>query len=176
MEDLVQLAELLKQRNVIDLQISFVIGRPATTGHLGEFIASKIFDIRLADSATEKGIDGYFANSSLAGYSVNVKYYPKREGLLDIYTGKLPDFFLVLTGPKSAAISSRGQSRPLVIESVFIFHSLALIETLNKRGVKIGIATSVRQHSWNEAEIFPTQQNPLLVLSNEQRGWLSFFR
>ena len=105
MEKLNELVELLRKRNEIDSVISSVIGRPAISGHLGEFIAARIFDIQLAESATNKGSDGYFKNEPLSGRTVNIKLYGKQEGLLDINPAALPDFYLVLTVPKSAAIS-----------------------------------------------------------------------
>lgn len=40
--DLKRIAELLEKRNQIDLELSKIMGRPATVGHIGEFIASKI--------------------------------------------------------------------------------------------------------------------------------------
>ncbi len=175
MDDLSQIAELLKQRNAIDAQISAIIGRPATSGHLGEFIAAKIFAIALMPSATATGLDGHFTNGRLAGRSVNIKFYGKREGILDVPTTILPDFFLVLTGPKSAAMSSRGRNRPFVIDAVYLFDAHALVTRLECRLVKVGIAASVRQEFWNEAEIYPTQRNKLLRLSNEQRNSLAIF-
>lgn len=58
MDDLDQLAKLLRQHNQIGHQIAGLIGRPALTGHLGEFIASRIFGIELERSANAAGSDG----------------------------------------------------------------------------------------------------------------------
>lgn len=55
-----KIAELLKKRNEIDREIAKIICRPSTRGHIGEFIASKIFKIKLESSATTKGFDGVF--------------------------------------------------------------------------------------------------------------------
>ena len=52
-----------------------------------------------------------------------------------------PDFYLVLAGPKSGPISSRGTIRPWVISSVFLFEAEELVNALG--GARIGIATSV---------------------------------
>src|SRR5947209_6336090 len=129
MDSLIQLAALLNQRNAIDEKIAKLIDRPALTGHIGEYIASLAFDIRLAVSATNKHSDGHFMQGQLEGKTVNIKFYAKQENLLDIpsFTGTppitLPDYYLVLTGVKSAAISSRSTHRPLTIESVFLFQS-----------------------------------------------------
>ncbi len=52
----------------------------ALPGHLGEWIAAQVFGIELERHATAKGIDGRFAD----GRTVNIKWYLKREGLLDL--------------------------------------------------------------------------------------------
>lgn len=176
MQDLFRLATLLKEHNEITNQIAALIGRPAETGHMGEYIASQIFHITLAQSASNKSIDGYFADGALAGRSVDIKWYAKWEGLLDITTYTLPDFYLVLAGPKSAATSSRGTARPKVIEYVFLFNAAELVASLTARKVKIGIATSVIQPLWLKAEVYPTQRNAALVLSEKQRRQLALFR
>ena len=49
--ELEQLASLLARRNAIDEQIAAVIGRPATRGHVGEWIAQEIFGVTLQKSA-----------------------------------------------------------------------------------------------------------------------------
>lgn len=175
MDTLSHLSELLRQRNAIDALISSVVGRPATTGHLGEFIASKIFGIELMESATHKGIDGHFSSGTLAGCSVNVKFYPKQEEILDIPPEALPDYFLVLTGPHAPATSSRGKTRPFVIQYVYLFHTAALLSGLKLSGVKVGVATSVKQPLWAQAEIFPSRTNRKLTLTDNQRKMLALF-
>lgn len=57
MDELEKIAKLLKKRNQINLEISKIIDRPALPSHIGEYIASRIFSIRLEDSAVAKGID-----------------------------------------------------------------------------------------------------------------------
>ena len=47
MEELSILADLIIERNEIGGRISSIVGRPAMMGHVGEFIASKIFAVRL---------------------------------------------------------------------------------------------------------------------------------
>jgi hypothetical protein len=42
---------------------------------------------------------------------VNIKWYLKREGLLDTSESVRLDYYLVLAGPRSAAASSRGSTR-----------------------------------------------------------------
>ena len=121
-----RLAAFIRQRNGIDREISEIIGRPAHPGHMGEFLASRIFNIRLADSATTKGIDGHFVDGPLAGKSVNVKEYSKNDHLSDIKRDAVPGVYLVLTGPKAPATSSRGATHPWTIAEIFLFDGPAL--------------------------------------------------
>lgn len=175
MEDLITLATLLKERNKTDILISEVIQRPATQGHIGEFIASKIFGITLMDSANNKGIDGRFSNGPLAGRSVDVKFYGKQEGLLDIKEENQPDYFLVLTGPLSPAISSKGLTRLCVIDHVYLFKGKELADEIHRRGIKFGVAASVAKTLWEAAEIYPEQRNRSLIITEYQRQMLALF-
>ncbi len=173
MHDLAKLAELVRRKNVIESQISALIGRPALLGHVGEYIAAHVFGITLEESASHRGSDGRFADGLLAGRSVNIKWYTRQTGALDITPASLPDYYLVLTGPRAPALSSRGMTLPWAIEAVYLFDALALVEKLAARRVKIGVATSVTQTAWEQAEIFPTQRNSMLILSDSQRDLLS---
>ena len=103
MEDLEKLAQAIKQKNFTDAEIASIIGRPAERGHVGEYTAAHIFDISLQQSASHEGIDGCFVSGNLKGKTVNVKWYGKMEGLLDLTPESLPDLYLVMTGPKAAA-------------------------------------------------------------------------
>lgn len=170
-----QLSRLLKKRNEIDLEISRIIERPGLPSHIGEFIASRIFGIRLETSASAKGMDGIFSEGPLRGRSVNVKLYGKQEGILDIETHSLADYYLVLTGPKSLPISSRGATRPLVINYVYLFEMKTLVKSLTKRNLKFSVATSVAKEYWDQAEIYPDQNNNELVLTEEQLRQLRLF-
>jgi len=178
MNDLRLLADLIKQKNELEKKISEIINRPALIGYVGEFIASKIFGIELVDSAAEPLIDGYFRSGKLKGKSVNVKWYPKNERLLDIKYIKegdkiKPDYHLVMTGDYSPATSSKGKMRPWIIKYVFLFKTSQLIEELERRGVKIGVTTSVRKELWERAEIYPEQRNKELILADDQRKYLA---
>ena len=93
---------------------------------MGEFVAARIFNIRLADSATTKGIDGHFVDGPLAGKSVNVKKYSKNDHLLGIKRDAVPEVYLVLTGPKAPATSSRRATHPWTIAEIFLFDGPAL--------------------------------------------------
>lgn len=66
MDDFQKLAALLRQMNAIGEEITQMIRRPALTGHLGEFVASRMFEIVLEPSANSRGIDGRFRDGQLA--------------------------------------------------------------------------------------------------------------
>ncbi|MDQ2785680.1 MAG: hypothetical protein M3Y58_11840 [Chloroflexota bacterium] len=176
MHDLPRLAELLKEKHLIDEKIANLVGRPAQIGHVGEYIASAIFGVTLEVSAVAKGIDGHFMAGMLAGRSVNIKWYGKLEGILDLTPAYLPDEYLVMTGPRSTALSSRGGHRPWLIQSVFLFDAHGLVQQLGERGSKLGVASSVPRRYWDEAEIYPGQNNKRLMLSDEQRTLLALFQ
>ena len=174
-DQLRRLASLVKQRNAVDQEIAAILNRPALTGHFGEFVAARIFRIALLESASHKGIDGHFTHGPLAGRSVDVKFATKNDGLLNMNLNAPPDFYLVITGPRTQPVSSRGTTSPWVISSVFLFDASDLLQRLNKRGVKIGIATSVARYFWDEAEIYPRPGNPVLRPTSEQRSLLDMF-
>src|SRR5947209_6622008 len=127
MDALRRLAELNHARTRIDNEIAALLGRPALRGHAGEYLAAAIFDIHLAHSATNKGSDGTFRSGPLADQSVNVKWYAQQQALLDINPNGVPDYYLVLTGPRASAVSSRGTTSPWVIDHVYLFSGLAVI-------------------------------------------------
>ncbi len=170
---LAELAKLLRERNTIDAQIAALIGRPPEKGHLGEYIAASIFGIQLQESAAHKGIDGHFTTGPLAGRSVNVKYYGMREGALAMALSGGPDYYLVLTGPKSSTGSSKGLTRPFVIAAAYLFAHGALLAGITAK--LDPMATSVRAHLWDAAEVYPLATNPLLPLTEEQRAMLALF-
>jgi hypothetical protein len=175
MDELKLLADLIKQKNKIEKEIGKIIDRPAIIGHVGEYIASKVFDIRLENSASTKGLDGYFEEGILKGKSVNIKFYTKNERLLDITPNFLPDYYLVLTGDVGLNTSSKGTVKPWCISSVYFFESKDLIERLKKRNVKIGTATSVNKSFWEEVEVYPIATNTTYHLSEKQKDVLKLF-
>ena len=174
-EKLQRVATLIAQRNAIDDEIAAITGRPALAGHLGEWIAAEVFAIQLETSAVAKAIDGRFASGPLADCTVNIKWYGKREGLLDMTEDPTLDYYLVLTGPRGTAPSSRGSTRPMLIDAVYLFEAQPLLETLRSRRVKIGVATSVIASLWDGAELFPDQRNFTIPISREQRAALATF-
>lgn len=173
--DLKRLAHLLHRYNAIGDAIAGVIGRPAERGHVGEYIAAHIFDIALERSARKRAYDGRFRAGALAGHTVNVKWYGKQEGVLDLHARGAPNYYLALTGLAGSAASSRGATRPWVIESVYLFEARPLLEDLRARGVKIRTGSSVKQALWTAAEVYPEPRNATFVLSQEQRDLVAIF-
>ena len=177
------LARLLQSRNQIDEQTAHLICRPALPGHIGEWLASEIFGVQLHASANQCGSDGKFTAGPLAGRSVNVKFYGKREGILDLKKPDehQPDFYLVITGPRGAAASSRGSSLPCLIAEVFLFEAAPLLSRLTQRGVRkrgfrIGVATSVTLQEWENARIYPVPgKDAMIQLQPDQIQALALF-
>jgi hypothetical protein len=169
------LADLIRRKNRIDNEIAALVNRPAELGHVGEFIAARIFGIRLHASATHAESDGVFVDGPLAGRSVNVKWYLKREGIIDVGPGGGCDYHLVMTGPHVAAVRTVGATRPWVIEAVYLFDTLQLQTEQRARGVRLGVASSVTEAQWQAAEIFPRARNPRLALNADQRALLALF-
>ena len=175
MEDIEQLAKLITRRNALEDEITRLISRPAAIGHIGEYLAARIFNIELEHSASAKSIDGHFTSGPLAGRSVNVKWYAKSEGLLDLSTDEPPDYYLVLAGPRSSSASSRDGTRPWLIDSVHLFASGGLTEQLLERRVKLGTACSVPRRLWEASEIYPNTTNAAVALTADQRRLLGLF-
>lgn len=175
MKRLEELSELVARRNKVSTEIAAILGRPAQLGHLGEFIASALFDISLEPSANNKGFDGRFTRAPLAGKSVDVKTYAKREGIIDLRLDDLPDYYLILSGPRAPAASSKGRDRPWLIEGIHFFDAHTLVQSLKSRNVKVGVAASVASEYWLAAEVYPTQRCDLLQIRDEQRAWLQAF-
>jgi hypothetical protein len=174
--ELAEFAALLKERNAINARIGAMLGRPAETGDIGEWIASKIFDIELAAAANNTAFDGHFTTGDLVGRTVNVKTYLRQYSTLDVTEHSSLDYYLIFTGPKSNLGSSRGTLRPFCIESVYLFKSADLLTELRATGKVIGIATGINVAWWKAAEIYPLPTNPALMLNDHQRSRLALFR
>jgi hypothetical protein len=168
------IAGLLSKRNDIDASIAALIGRPMTSGHLGEWIAAHVFDIALEDSAAAPVLDGCFRSGPMQARTVNVKWYLKQEGVLDITDSAVPDFYLVMTGPHSTAASSRSSTRPWHIDAVYLFDAAELLAQQQARRVKTGVASSVMQAQWKAGEIYPAH-NSVLPLTPAQVSLLQLF-
>ena len=168
------LADLVRVRDATETAIAHVIGRPGQIDHVGEFIASHIFDIELNESANHKGHDGHFLSGPLKNQSVNVKLYG-RFGGLDIKPAHLPGYYLVLTSPESARTTSRNATLQWSITHVFLFEAARLVRTLRERGVQIRENTSIRKSDWSAAEIYPLMNSSLYPLTEEQKRLLRLF-
>jgi hypothetical protein len=172
-----EVATLLRSRNAIDERIASIIGRPALPGHLGEWLAAQVFDIRLEASASAKSIDGRFRSGPLAGTTVNIKTYGKREGMLDTTDDPSLAYYLVFCGPKATAMTSKGGTRPWAIENVYLFDAAQLRADQIERGIKSGVASSVRTELWSAAEIYPrTGGAARLAVTAEQAAALARFK
>jgi len=172
---LARAAALLRERNAVDGELARLIERPMTSGHLGEWIAAQVFDIELEPSAAAAGIDGRFRSGPSQGRTVNIKWYLKRDGILDMTESTALDYYLVLSGPLSAAASSRGTTRPWCIEAVFLFDARQLRSEHVTRGVKRGVASSVTKQQWAAAETYPSPTNPRLSVTPRQAELLKLF-
>ena len=174
-DSLARAAALLHERNAIDVELARLIHRPMTSGHLGEWIAAQVFDIELEASAVAAGIDGRFRSGPLQDRTVNIKWYLKREGMLDTTESTALDYYLVLTGPPSPAASSQGTTRPWCIEAVYLFEAKQLRSEQIMRGVKRGVASSVIKKQWEAAGIYPSATNPHLAVTPQQAEQLRLF-
>lgn len=158
------LATLLKRRALIDDEISVMIGRPALKGHIGEYVAAAIFDIELNRSGSAKGNDGFFRGGPFRGRRVNVKFYTRWDGLLDMHVGDgAPEHYLVLAGTGSGSWG---------IQDAFLFDHAALIAA----GVRAGTACSVKRALAEAARVYPGRPDGFFELSHEQAAAIECFR
>lgn len=172
-ETLRQLAALLRDRDELDARIAAFTGRSAQPGDIGEFIAAQVFDIELADTANQAGYDGTFRTGSLADQTVNVKAYGDAFAGLDISAHHC-DHYLILSGPAKPTGTVRHHRWR--ISAAYLLDSRRLLETLRARGVKIGIATSIRRADLEVAQVFPTTgAHAPIRLTPEQAALLSLF-
>ena len=89
--DLQCLTELICVRNANEMETTRVNAR---TANVGEYIATRIFDIALKDLTIHPGDDDRYRSGPLVGRSVTIKMYGKREGLLDIHLAYVPDLLV----------------------------------------------------------------------------------
>ncbi len=167
---------MVRKKNAADRRVAKIIERPALPGHFGEFVAAQIFGIELCGSATQEGFDGAFRGGTLDGKTVNVKYYTRHERLLDLKKEDGPDYYFVMTGSPAAPVASRGQTRPWVIASVFLFEAVALLSELRGRNPRkrIGMATYVPANLWDDVEVYP-RDSSLLPLEQSQKDMIALF-
>jgi hypothetical protein len=133
------MAALLRARNEADAVIAGLLRRPAEQGHLGEWLAVRLLELEPAPSARSARV------RSPAGRSTS-KSYGALQGILDLHEDDAAtDEYLVLSGTREAAGSSRGALGPLAVAHVHLIEGRPLIADLRSRGIKIGIASSVRR-------------------------------
>ena len=182
LDDLSTLAALLRQRAGIDQQIAAILGQPVHPGHFGEFVASAIFGVELAPTATQKAHDGMFRSGPLAGATVNVKFRSRHTDLLNIAASAdprdHPDCYLALEGLTRPAGSSRGEHAPLCVAQAYVFESRPLLAALAARGVDAhhqGRSVNPGRASWRAAMVYPEAHYPRLTLTDAQRDALRLF-
>lgn len=176
---LTDLACAVHKKNRADARVARLMAKQALPGNFGEFVAAMVFQIRLCRTANQKAFDGVFRGGTLDGKTVNIKYKTRHDRLLNLKKdGEAgPDYYLVMTGPKKKAKPPRGEARPWVVESVFLFDARALVrelKTLNPRK-KIGVAAGVPVELWKKAMIYPNGVSPLLSITDSQRERLALF-
>ena len=175
MSNLPRLAELLHARNTVESNIANLLGNSVNLSTIGEYITATIFHITLIPSTQHHEFAGIFASQPLRGKTVDVQWYPRREGFLNVHTESTPDYYLVLAGPKQESSTARALVNPWLISSVHLFNTPELLTALRERGVQIGSHTSVINQLWERAEIFPIQHNSSLILTEEQRALIQIF-
>lgn len=178
MNDLTHLADLIRIRNVVNSSVSRIIGMPAETGNIAEFVAAAIFDFQFAPPNSAI-IDGVFTDQSpLAGKTANVKYRSTAHRRLNLANSAdlalHPDFYLALRGPATAKDPTSETTLPFLIDSVYLFASAVLIPKIVAEG-KPNIGPNVGVNHWKCARIYPEQVNQTLILNDEQRAALRLF-
>ena len=166
-----RVADLLRERNAIDARIAQIIGRPVTSGYLGEWVASQIFDIELDAPAAGGRIDGRFRSGSLKDRTVSVKWHLWQKCALGTSGPAAPDYYLVLTGPP--APESRGTARPWCIDSVYLFDGPQVRAEQESGAWRL--APAVAKQRWLAAEIYPEPGSPLLRITRQQSTLLRLF-
>jgi hypothetical protein len=175
MSNLSHLAELLRAKNTVESNIANLLGTTVNLNTVGEYIAANVFGVRLIPSAQHSEFAGIFSHTPLTGKTVDVQWYLRRESSMHVHSDPPPDYYLILAGPKQESNTSRALVNPWIITSVYLFDGHTLLNVLRERKVQTGSRTSVRSQLWEQAEIFPTQRNPLLLLAPEQRQLLQLF-
>lgn len=175
MSDLARLAQLVRARNTVESNIANLLRCSVNLNDIGEYIAATIFGITLIPSTHHSEFAGIFAHDHLAGKTVDIQWYPRREGFMNVHSQPAPDFYLVFAGPRQESSTTRALVNPWLITSVHLFESNELLAALHERGVQIGSHTSIINQFWERSEIFPQARNTILTLTDEQRQLLRLF-
>lgn len=72
-------------------------------------------------------------------------------------------------------MTSRGGTRPWCIANAYLFDAPELRADQLARGIKAGVASSVRAALWTTAEIYPNPTHPIFRITPEQASALGHF-
>jgi hypothetical protein len=176
MDALNQLADAIRQRDQVEDRIATIVGRPLTVGALNQFVACRIFQIDLEDSAADVWHTvGRFSEGPLAGRSVVVRWISTKTRSLDITQKPLSDDILVIAGSSAPLASLEVDARPWLVERVYLFDAHQLAAELEGRGLGSGSNTPIDRRLWQAAEIYPRQRDGRYLLSGAQRHALGLF-
>lgn len=105
-----------------------------------------------------------------------MKWYSRYESVLDITPNTLPDYYLVLVGPRPLNTDRELGTRSWSIDAVYLFDAIELYTELKDRGVAIGIASSLHRGLWKAAEIYPNARNTKISLNERQKQALALYK
>ena len=132
--DIKKLAQAIKQKNQSEIDIARIIGEPSGGLLPAEYVAAEIFNISLHKSVWPVDTVGQLANEKLDGKSVYIRWdawYSSNDVMVDLLNRKsLPDFYLIMTGPKSSGRLPIQIARPWLIAYVFLFDTAKLVGEL----------------------------------------------
>ena len=175
MEELRRLAELVRKRNQKAGRISSIFRQPDQPEKVRERIASRVFGIEISSGPGEKVISGHFTEGKLAGNAVNIKWYARNDGRLSMQENPLPDFYLVLTGPKTGKEGSTAAISLWTLDYVYLFRTEVIMGQLRLRGAEPSETTRIRRRDWNRCELYPESRCSYLNLSDAQMEMLKLF-
>lgn len=172
--ELRQMAGLLRARNAIDDVIATITDRPVNPGHLGEWIAARIFPSN-SSSRPLPGPSTAAFDRSCRGRGGEREVVRQARGCAG-HDGAFVSRLLPRADRSALGRTHLTRYHPPTHDRVGLpFPAAKLAETIRDTGLKLGIATSVRNALWDAAEVYPEQCNPELPLSPQQRHLLALF-
>jgi hypothetical protein len=168
-------ASLVRERNAIDAKLAQIMHRPMASGHLGEWLASQIFDIELEKSAVTRGWDGRFRSGPLHDRTVNIKWYSNVRALS---TRSSPQRWTATWyWPARHPRRSLHEAAPAPGTSTPCTCSAHLNSTPSSSPAVSSSASppACAHKQWTNAEIYPST-NPLLPMTPRQVELLGQFR
>src|SRR5258708_17280287 len=130
MPDLPRLADLLRARNTVESNIANLLGSGVNLNTVGVYIAATIFGITLLPFTRSSEFTGTFASQPLSGKTVDVQWYPRREGFMNVRAEASPDYYLVFAGPKQESSTARALVNPCLVSSLHLFETQDLPSAL----------------------------------------------